>query len=64
MEHCCNNCNCFNYPDDEPELDDDEIEDMEIRRLQQIVGDCTCGAWGVDNSGEIINIADCCCGAE
>jgi len=44
--------------EDEREYDEDDFDEYDGRY------NCKCGAWQTSNTGKLIHIADCCCGAE
>ena len=55
------------------ELEDDDLssdyweedqEEAEWERLQETAASCTCGAWQTTETGTVVHIADCYCGAE
>ena len=55
----CEDCYC----EDDGKDEDFYIEQRE-RELEERAGNCTCGAWQMTDKGEVIHVADCCCGAE
>ena len=44
--------------------DDDDYFERQQEELQERASNCTCGAWQVSKTGEVYQVADCCCGAE
>ena len=55
--------------DDDEDYDDDYYDDDYYwerieEELQERAYNCTCGAWQITKSGEVVHVADCCCGAE
>ena len=46
------------WEDDRDYDDEDDFDEHDTRY------NCKCGAWIVGNSGQLLHVADCCCGAE
>jgi len=44
--------------------DDDFYQEQRERELEERAANCECGAWQMAKNGEVIHVADCCCGAE
>lgn len=44
--------------------DDDFYQEQRERELEERAANCSCGAWQMTKNGEVIHVADCCCGAE
>ena len=54
------------YCDEEEDdgKDEDFYTEQRERELEERAANCTCGAWQMTSKGEVIHVADCCCGAE
>jgi hypothetical protein len=57
----CTGCGCEDDEDDEWE--EYEKEWREEQRAEY-ASTCRCGAWQFDSKGNVVHVADCCCGAE
>jgi len=44
--------------------DEDFYQEQRERELEERAANCECGAWQMAKNGEVIHVADCCCGAE
>lgn len=57
------------YLDAEEDEDDgrdweEEEREREYEELAERASSCKCGAWQFNKKGDVVHIADCCCGAE
>lgn len=46
------------------EDDEDDIEERRENERYEMALNCSCGAWIIGKSGNILHCADCICGAE
>lgn len=59
----CPRCEDEDWDDDDGR-DDDFYQEQRERELEERAANCDCGAWQMTKNGEVIHVADCCCGAE
>ena len=52
------------YDDDDDDWDEDDWREKEYEDDVERAESCTCGAWIFNKKGDVIHVADCCCGAE
>lgn len=52
------------YEEDGYYDDSDYWEEKRNNELEERASYCTCGAWQQLKTGEVVHVADCCCGAE
>jgi hypothetical protein len=62
----CNNCGECLDDDDYEDAEDyrDRMEEQRFEELAERAALCKCGAWQFAKNGEVVHVADCCCGAE
>jgi uncharacterized Zn finger protein (UPF0148 family) len=58
----CPYCEDEEFEDDG--RDEDFYQEQREMELGQRAANCKCGAWQMAKNGEVIHVADCCCGAE
>lgn len=58
----CPQCEDEEFEDDG--RDEDFYQEQRERELEERAANCECGAWQMAKNGEVIHVADCCCGAE
>lgn len=54
----------FDYDEDYDAEDDDDAEERAYEEDAERASNCKCGAWQFDKKGNVIHVADCCCGAD
>ena len=59
----CPYCESEEFEDDDGR-DEDFYQEQRERELEERASNCSCGAWQMAKNGEVIHVADCCCGAE
>lgn len=47
----------------EEDFEEDRAE-REYEKQAEVAATCKCGAWQFNKKGDVIHVADCCCGAE
>lgn len=55
---------CRHCDEEDDGKDEDFYEKQRERELEERAACCTCGAWQMTDNGQVIHVADCCCGAE
>ena len=58
----CPYCEDEEFEDDG--RDEDFYQEQRERELEERAANCECGAWQMTKNGDVIHVADCCCGAE
>ena len=50
--------------DEDNGKDEDFYHEQHESRMELRAASCECGAWQMTKTGEVVHVADCCCGAE
>lgn len=45
-------------------MDEEDREEAEWEERCELAATCKCGAWIFNKNGDVVHVADCCCGAE